>query len=216
MSFMSASGEREVTVMAGFSMGGDGMCQAECDARCISADARAAREELKRKVSEKRGVAEMADKKYVVPPGMLEAAIRATKHFTGCRPISEYEDPDPRVITNQITFKLALGAAVQWLAENPVGPNMQQALELQKISMGICSSYESLEPTAASESAVAVEWQRRMLLAPDPTVPEEIKDMLLAEVEPSRESYFHPATFNEKIKEAFRRGQDSPEAVNKL
>lgn len=62
-----------------------------------------------------------------------------------------------------IQFSDALEAALLWLAENPIVPNCEQAEEL------FCNK---------SIISVCVEWQRRMFLAPEPEVPEELKDLL--------------------------------------
>lgn len=53
--------------------------------------------------------------------------------------------------------------------------------------------------------SAVIEWQRRMFLAPEPEVPEEVKDMLVEE----HISRWRGEEVNEKVIEAFRRGQRS-------
>jgi len=81
----------------------------------------------------------MSEKKYVVPEGMLKAASDQYH--------KDDEDGGGSVLK-------VLEAAVRWLAENPMVPNLQQAQELSTIA----------EESSVSKAAQV--WQSWMFLAP--------------------------------------------------
>lgn len=132
----------------------------------------------------------MSDKKIVVPQGMRKAVINAGVFAT----------------TDE-----QLEAALCWLSENPIVPTMAQ--------------YDAIgdEMTRAGYQFTpwnfAIAWQRRMFLAPEPMVPEAVKDLLCPDL--GRETFTgevyqashwlstNDAEVNRRILEAFRRGQAS-------
>ena len=58
------------------------------------------------------------------------------------------------------TFEAILEAALRWLSDNPIKPTRHQVTELMVIPF------------------MFEEWQRRMFLAPEPEIPEELRDMV--------------------------------------
>lgn len=128
-------------------------------------------------------------KRIVVPEGMLRAANKACEkemaRLDPSKPIG-YIVADAMCITDQV-----IEAALLWLSENPIVPTMQQANEMA-----------TLTPLGGSFAQFsATEWQRRMFLAPEPEVPEEIADLLVG---------VHPDVAPIAL-EAYRRGQQSKE-----
>ena len=116
----------------------------------------------------------MSETKIKVPEGMLKAAMLVT------------------IGVSRLEAEKTLEAAMWWLAENPIVPTPEQARELWKTaSAGILNE-------ANRAAASAIEWQRRMFLAPEPEVPEAVEDLL--NCEPYRMT-------QERIIEAYRRGQ---------
>lgn len=99
----------------------------------------------------------MSEKKYVVPEGMLKAAtsgIDAARHAS----------------TEQVYWvKQGLLAAVQWLSEWPSVPDDYQIGEILKA--------KDQFPFDAADWIRwgAVEWQRRMFLAPEPPTHPELQ-----------------------------------------
>jgi hypothetical protein len=104
----------------------------------------------------------MSEKKYVVPEGMLKAAIEAS-------------DSLPYMKTD---IRRGLEAAFRWLAENPIVPTDKQVREMIAPKFGI-NSKELNGNMIASGITAAITWQRRMFLVSEPEVPEEIKDLLI-------------------------------------
>ena len=106
--------------------------------------------------------------------------------------------------------EIACEAFAKALAEHPVIPTHEQAIAL-------CEVFEdkggSRKPDYCdSIRAVAIEFQRCMFVAPEPEVPEGIKDMLLDARSPDSEHcFFKPSVYNERITEAYRRGKESRE-----
>ena len=96
------------------------------------------------------------EKKIAIPEGMLEAAVAAVKI-----PVSG------QLARNQ-THDI-LEAALRWLSENPIEPTQKQSRKLYAdVPQGLLVD--------EVPSWYAVEWQRRMFLAPEPEVHEEDKD----------------------------------------
>jgi hypothetical protein len=125
-------------------------------------------------------------KKVIVPEGMLESAKET--FIAGCVP----------------SLPRALEAALRWLGENPIVPTDAQRAELGRI----CPYEDSGNGNV--HSFIAVEWQRRMFLAPEPEIPKEIEDFMFY-----IGSGLHSDTqkgvdeVNQRILEAYRRGQQS-------
>jgi hypothetical protein len=85
----------------------------------------------------------------------------------------------------------------EWLSKNPILPTEEQAQYMYDGKNGLGHS--------ATIQYCMTEWQRLMFLAPEPKVPEEIKDLLY---EKKRCDLWADET-NFHIQEAFRRGQRS-------
>lgn len=119
------------------------------------------------------------EKKIVVPGGMLDAAL----------PFCD----------NQMHS--ALEAALRWLSENPIAPNDEQVGRMWCAKNKLPFEGTDWVRWGASE------WQRRMFLAPEPEVPEAVKNLLWDEEVCDAAS---PRwKINEQIIEAYRRGQQS-------
>jgi hypothetical protein len=96
----------------------------------------------------------MAEKKYVVPAGMLKAAEYRYRSI---------ENYIPAHATNTHFLKLieeCLEAALRWLSENPIVPTEKQWEEISKDA--------PLTSIRMPYDWVLSEWQRRMFLAPEP------------------------------------------------
>ena len=101
----------------------------------------------------------MSEKRYAVPEGMLKAAIDA--RYTG-KPIPDLIHVDQ--------VRVILEAAVRWQSENPRVPTFAQCRDMW--------AEASMQEDGTETSAVIAKWIRRMYLAPEPEVPEKIKDLL--------------------------------------
>ena len=126
----------------------------------------------------------MGERKIVVPEGMLRAV---RKRY-----------PANRDNFSEAATRADLIDALRWLSENPIKPNdaQMQALWDDSASCG---------PFGTAKFAV-IEWQRRMFLAPEPEVPEEIADMLLTRGCHKNVEGFKDE-LNLRILEAFNRGK---------
>jgi hypothetical protein len=120
------------------------------------------------------------EKSIVVPPEMRKAFFAAETHHG-----LKY---DPVVLLRM------LEAAIRWLSENPIEATYTdwQQFCSEKPGMGV-------EPFAGW-------WQRRMFFNREPEVPEEIKDLILPDVE---SGFFKPEILNARLLEAYRRGRES-------
>jgi hypothetical protein len=123
----------------------------------------------------------MSESRIVVPDGMLKAVSSQMGYI-----------PPPENIHR------CLEAALRWLSDNPIVPTDEQVKDCMRVgySGGIVT------PTAMCEAFA--EWQRRMFCAPEPVIPEDVKDLL--------EPPFHCGSIdhNGRIIEAYRRGQKAP------
>ena len=97
----------------------------------------------------------MTDERIQVPEGMLKAAIDAQE--MRC---------DPTIT------KIGVEAALRWWKANPIEPTDDDCISIGQAWNGNSAGNPFWK-------FVATEWQRRMFLAPEPEVPEEIKDLLL-------------------------------------
>ena len=139
------------------------------------------------------------EKKIVVPEEMLKSAIDGTWTQThgNARPACS-----PRVqadIENNI--KATVEAALRWLSENPIEPTQKQSRKLYAdVPQGLLVD--------EVPSWYAIVWQRRMFLAPDLEVPEDVDDLLWpvgchTSVETVEQIN------NKRIIEAYRRGKEA-------
>lgn len=121
----------------------------------------------------------MTEKKIVVPEGMLKAACGATRGIT----------------TGQwAILRDGLEAALLWLSgQDPTQFEFDYAYE-EAMRMSVPQG------NFLGGWAACVKWQRNRFLAPDPEIPEEIKDL-----------FMDPGPFgdavNKAITEAYRRGK---------
>ena len=75
-----------------------------------------------------------------------------------------------KLASDENSIHVLLEAALYWLSDNPILPSIKQLNEIfTKVDRGNGGTYIP---------AYLEEWQRRMFLAPEPDVPEEIKDLL--------------------------------------
>jgi hypothetical protein len=120
----------------------------------------------------------------VVPEEMLKAA----------------EDAVNAIYTPTGITSIAVEVALGWLAENPIVPTVEQASECCKRHF----SDDGLEFFRLG----LIEWQRRMFLAPEPEVPEEIQDLC-----DQMDSYLNhtkgPSYARDLLVEGYRRGKES-------
>ena len=99
----------------------------------------------------------VSERKYVVPDGMLEAAVDAAVKFSGANTIQA----SPRVKAEiEESFRVAIEAAIRWLSENPIVPTDKQ--------------YYALCEAQPNNVLRVVEWTRRMFLAPEPEAPKDV------------------------------------------
>ena len=122
----------------------------------------------------------MSGQKIVVPEGMLKAAT-------------------PVYINDIALVGSILQAALLWLSENPMVPTMKQAREIFMLKAGFDFDLHEWVRWGACE------WQRRMFLAPEPEVPEEIKDLLFGDGSFPRDR----GGIDACILEAYKRGRES-------
>ena len=135
----------------------------------------------------------MSETKIQVPKGMSEAFHKAENHEG-----FKWDDA---------VLDAMLSAALCWLSENPIVPNEADVMEIlqERVRSHHISGEEYCAIPPATVRFVIREWQRRMFLAPEPEVPEAIKDLLEGPEEPgisAREA-------NWRVIEAYRRGQQS-------
>lgn len=143
--------------------------------------------------------------KIIVPNEMISAAWNAV-----ALKMREYVTEGKGRVPELSVSRISVEAALQWLAENPVVPTDEQEESLRN------ACFRVVGPTRFVRN-VAVEWQRRMFLASEPEVPEEIKDLL---VNPSNwvistvmGTSVDSSIINSRVIEAFRRGrQDGPKS----
>ena len=143
----------------------------------------------------------MSDKKILVPEGMLKAAVEAVRdrsefgfHFIDNK--DELRSRRARIVAQT---QDTLEAALLWLSENPIVPTNEQ-------TQGVCDSIFVGSENLLDPRDAMVEWQRRMFLAPEPEVPEEINDLRLG-----GQTTMSMGRMDWLLTEAFRRGQKSKE-----
>jgi len=133
----------------------------------------------------------MSESRIVVPDGMLTAAM----HAIGI--------PEQYKQTHQVNK--ALEAALRWLSENPIVPTDEQVKAIHHSATEAACTSKSILPF------FAIEWQRRMFLAPEPEIPEDIRDLIYGD-EVAATGLVKGGTFdesNQRVLEAYRRGQKS-------
>ena len=126
----------------------------------------------------------MSEKKIVVPEGMLEAGRSAYSAY----------------VTAGEGARRILEAALRWLSENPIVPTEEQ----------ISSMIGNAPFHRLSVLDGAVEWQRRMFVASEPEVPEEIKYLQRICLSSIQGQDDLDRLVSELCLESFHRGQKSP------
>src|SRR5690349_12436275 len=109
--------------------------------------------------------------KIKVPEGMLDAVSVRRVELYG--PRSGW--------ANEFAGQI-LEAALRWLTENPIVPTREQNRELLRCwTEHVGELDRDEEGRVMYPRQIAVEWQRRMFLPPDPEIPDEVKDLLYPE-----------------------------------
>lgn len=146
--------------------------------------------------------------RIVVPEGMLKAA-EDVLHGKAWEATSSEGRQDTAMFTLSEAQDIAapmLATALHWLSEHPVVPCDGESRRIWE-ETGLCNDIGDGELRA-----IVIERQRRMFLAPEPEVPEALKDLLWAKHAGTRVNY-DKATFvdqhNEGLIEAYRRGRES-------
>jgi len=126
---------------------------------------------------------------YVVPEGGLKAAIKAAD--------SVADDDD---------FLKALEAFIRWQSEEAPVPTPEQCAEMLQ-SFALDGEARTGGPVNRAQArCIAKTWIRRMYLAPEPEVPEAIKDLLVSQIAPLVFRSESGLGYNEAVTEAYRRG----------
>lgn len=135
-------------------------------------------------------------KKIVVPEGMLKAAVEDAA-WNG-----------PIYGARGAIGVIVLEAGLRWLSENPIVPNASDTLGLLQeiVQSGHLSNEEYCSIPSTTVRAVIREWQCRMFLAPEPEVPEAIKDLLLDERTNEGLGKVAGKSYNNALIEAYQRG----------
>lgn len=131
----------------------------------------------------------MNERKIVVPDGLLKAGAKEID-CGGSMPANA------AVLAGQV-----LQGALKWLGENPICPTQEQKDHLLKHFSPIGVERWDKGMWFNFIADCAVEWQRRMFIAPDPD--EEIKDLLFS-ANLADSSTIEIA--NNKLRDAYRRG----------
>jgi hypothetical protein len=125
----------------------------------------------------------MSEPKISIPEGMLKA----------CRDC--WDDAYAKGHSRWLLGKV-LEAALRWLSKNPIAPSGYQFTQLHIACPIPCNRGRDVERGIW----MICEWQGRMLLAPEPEVPEAISDLI---------KFTNPHQKADII-EAYRRGQNTP------
>jgi len=107
----------------------------------------------------------MMEKRIAVPEGMLRAAWHA--QLPADNPTFEWDEGDEM---NRKFYRRIFEAALLWLSENPIVPTLEQHMEIS----GVVRS--RVDHNNLTMWDFWAEWQRRMFLAPEPKVPEVVKE----------------------------------------
>ncbi len=103
-----------------------------------------------------REIRGIPSKRYVIPEGMLEAVRQ------GMRPILEASSDRNHGYNQDDLERAGIEGILRWISENPRVPS---DADLDKLMDEAC---DESEPECNSNRYVAVNWQRRMFLAPEP------------------------------------------------
>lgn len=144
----------------------------------------------------------MGEKRIVVPEGMLKAVI---EHH----PARRFLQDDPKLYATT-TLEAVLEAALRWISENPRVPTDGQA---EEIALESYYSDPALPDSLLTKIKVnmAVEWQRRMFLAPEPNSLDDLYIFPNQFIPGDLKVDISANDVNVRINEAYRRGQQSRE-----
>ena len=138
----------------------------------------------------------MAEKKIVVPEGMLRAVEDTI--MSDSRP--GFCNMDLSIPSERHEFiSVFLESALLWLVENPILPTSKDLVNFKQVST--FHLFDELEKFRW----IIAEWQRRSFLEPEPESPKEVNDLLEPNDAPT--TGLHRDAINERIIEAFRRGK---------
>lgn len=129
--------------------------------------------------------------KYQVPEGMLKAVLDASFGFSAW----PEDSIDPGAVTHRAMMDVSLGAAIGWLAENPIVPTDE---EIKSMLSGTGLHWGWDREWVSHTRDWLVEWQRILFLASEP---EMIGDERLIDF------CGRYQTIGEAVTEAYRRGQ---------
>ena len=106
------------------------------------------------------------EKKIVIPEGMLTAAWQAVS--------SKMKTYIPGHGPGELHIaRIAVEASLRWLLDNPIVPTKEQLRSLAKECVKLSNSLNGYNGWIW----MITEWQRRMLLAPGPDVPEAVSKL---------------------------------------
>jgi hypothetical protein len=138
----------------------------------------------------------MSEIKYVVPQPIKDAVHNALASY-------------PVAANTGHAAEIACESFAKALRENPIVPTKEQAVDL-----GVSVAGETVSERYA---LLVSEWQRRMFLAPEPEVPEAIKDLIseYATDSSNKDALVRAMArgHNADVIEAYRRGQQSKEGA---
>jgi hypothetical protein len=132
----------------------------------------------------------MSERKVAVPEGMLTAAQEALRKY--------WAELD--IMKRGSTVDLVLEAGLQWLTDDKSIVSLLPPDALTKIRKRVPGT--TLNETTAL--LTIREGLQEMFVSPESKMPEEIEDLLLQHIE---EGFWKPEVLNQRIYEAFLRGQ---------
>lgn len=147
----------------------------------------------------------MSERKYVVPEGMLEAAVEAVKDRSSDFGFSFLDNKDKERIVAQT--RDTLEAALRWWSEH--ADSLVTSEVVRKAARDAFLTDNGWGETAVSNAqSHFISAIRRMFLAPEPEVPDAVADLMWHGVVSSANKGDRDR-HNDYILEAFERGQRS-------
>jgi len=135
----------------------------------------------------------MSEGRIVVPEGITGRV------FLMLRKLNDYPHPDSKECGKLLVVAVAVCEEfARALIESPITPTRSQ----------LDAMYDSMKTVGDAAEYMAVEWQRRMFLAPEPEIPEDVKDLLRGTL--PNGGYCVSEEVGKLVIEAYRRGQKAP------
>jgi hypothetical protein len=135
----------------------------------------------------------MSESRVVVPEGMLKAAKESEEEYL--------RDNQSRDVCREVILE----ASLRWLSENPMFPTHSEVNSILAMVQ-----FQSLRGTSLDGlQDFAAMWQRRCFLAPEPEVPEAVKDLMWPDSPSCSPTIIDAQSINKRVLEAYRRGQRS-------